>query len=800
MLKKVVLHKFKRFFLTGVEHYEYTPSSNITIIAWHNGYGKSSMLSQLTPMPADLKKDYKEGGYKYLEYEMNGSTYIVSSGYLGPNKHSFIKDGKELNENGSAKTQKTLVEDHFKINNSIFSILLGTEVLTTMSPMIRKQWFTLLSPIDYTFPIKVWSNLRSRARDILGSIKILQEDLINKSNNVIKPEEIEPLKKKSEELNDVITKLSTSLKAVTQPSSRFEDKSVITDVFNKYYRNRNTILEIEESLGKLTKDKAVYDLGNYENEYKKLNNELELKAKEIKTLEHLKSEDELNNLKNKQKELETKIANSSFKNVITPFAILEEELNNVISVSKVHLDSLLSPSYSNIGGKKELLELRTKIDKLKSIFNSKKGIITTLNNSISELKNSKSLELSCPNCNHSFHYEPRQQLVSLENKLKIETEELTKIEKVLKEHLYLEYMTNNKIETLELFINILHKYNDLKPFLGNVSELPIETIPSVLNKARVLLLSYKEYEKDKQTYEEISKDILIIIRSNELASKLGISSIKTLEDHIQTLTDTRSKLIVKINKLKNYLNLVNEIDNLVLQVKKYQKFRKSEYSFKIDSKYNALLLDNINSLKYELSTLQKKIQENDINASIIKNLQTTIEINKEKLSVVSSMVKVLSPDGGLIAKSINSFLNSYLGEMNNIINSVWKYPMVILPCEVSEENDLDYKFRVKVNNDEIIEDVSKLSSSMQEIVNLAFKLVFIKYLDLDYFPILLDEFGKTMDAEHRIAAFSVIDKVLSANFSQIILVCHFESMYSGFANCDMPQLEESKNTLKDKDE
>ena len=62
LLKKVVLHKFKRFFLSGVEHFVYTPDSNITIIAWANGMGKSSLLSQLNPLPADLKKDYREDG------------------------------------------------------------------------------------------------------------------------------------------------------------------------------------------------------------------------------------------------------------------------------------------------------------------------------------------------------------------------------------------------------------------------------------------------------------------------------------------------------------------------------------------------------------------------------------------------------------------------------------------------------------------------------------------------------------------------------------------------------------------
>ena len=133
------------------------------------------------------------------------------------------------------------------------------------------------------------------------------------------------------------------------------------------------------------------------------------------------------------------------------------------------------------------------------------------------------------------------------------------------------------------------------------------------------------------------------------------------------------------------------------------------------------------------------------------------------------MIEALSPESGLIAKSINSFLNGYLSEMNTIINSVWSYNMELLPCEVDSENDLNYKFKVKVNHDEIIEDISKLSSSMQEIVNLAFKIVFVKYLGLAGYPLILDEFGRTMDAEHRQSAYDIIDRVLSHSFNQISL-------------------------------
>ena len=155
------------------------------------------------------------------------------------------------------------------------------------------------------------------------------------------------------------------------------------------------------------------------------------------------------------------------------------------------------------------------------------------------------------------------------------------------------------------------------------------------------------------------------------------------------------------------------------------------------------------------------------------------------------MLKVLSPSDGIIAKSINSFLNIFIQEMNHIINSVWSYEMVLLPCDITEDNDLDYKFKVKVNNDEVIEDVSKLSSSMQEIVDLAYKIVFMKYMHISDTPLILDEFGRTMDATHRDTAYNIIDRIFSTNFDQIFLVSHFESMYGRFVNADIVQLEEA---------
>ena len=212
----------------------------------------------------------------------------------------------------------------------------------------------------------------------------------------------------------------------------------------------------------------------------------------------------------------------------------------------------------------------------------------------------------------------------------------------------------------------------------------------------------------------------------------------------------------------------------------------NEKQYKILMKHNSLIQGYIGELKLNLATIQKQVAETDTNIVIVENIQKSIDSYKIKLSVLSKMIEALSPESGLIAKSINSFLNGYLSEMNTIINSVWSYNMELLPCEVDSENDLNYKF---------IEDISKLSSSMQEIVNLAFKIVFVKYLGLAGYPLILDEFGRTMDAEHRQSAYDIIDRVLSHSFNQIILVCHFESMYSRFVNANFLELKEYPNTI-----
>ena len=177
IIKKIELYKFKRFFLSQVDHFVLEPKSNIMIMAWGNGKGKSSLLSVLNPLPAELKKDFKEDGYKYIEILHRGHEYKISSGKLERNKHSFILDDKELNPGGTKRVQLELVKEHFNITPAINNVVLGLDKFSIMPPSTRKYWFSELSTIDYTYPVKVYNSLKARYRDLLGGIKLQEENI-----------------------------------------------------------------------------------------------------------------------------------------------------------------------------------------------------------------------------------------------------------------------------------------------------------------------------------------------------------------------------------------------------------------------------------------------------------------------------------------------------------------------------------------------------------------------------------------------------------------------------------------------
>jgi hypothetical protein len=113
--------------------------------------------------------------------------------------------------------------------------------------------------------------------------------------------------------------------------------------------------------------------------------------------------------------------------------------------------------------------------------------------------------------------------------------------------------------------------------------------------------------------------------------------------------------------------------------------------------------------------------------------------------------------------------------MNNFINFLWEYKLEVIPMDLTK--DMNYRFRVIIGESgDYADDVSLVSSSQQEVIDLAFRVVSMGRLGLTDTPFILDEFARTFDIIHANKAFDVVD-ILAKEFSQVFIVSHFNTTY-----------------------
>jgi hypothetical protein len=137
--------------------------------------------------------------------------------------------------------------------------------------------------------------------------------------------------------------------------------------------------------------------------------------------------------------------------------------------------------------------------------------------------------------------------------------------------------------------------------------------------------------------------------------------------------------------------------------------------------------------------------------------------------------------------------------MNVIIKKIWTYPLVIQDCGISA-SELNYKFPLVVQTkSNVVPDVKDGSTAMQEIIDLVFKIVAMKCLNLSDIPLVSDELGSGFDFAHRAEIGNLFKNLMDTNsFSQLFLISHYESVYGAFTNADICVLDSNNIVLPNK--
>jgi len=788
-ITKLVLYNYKRLFLNKITKLEYTPTATMQIILGQNGSGKSSLLEQLTPLPANLKKDFNDDGYKEIHIEHHNSLYILTS--TKPNTHHFVKDGIELNPGGTLRVQITLTEQHFNITPHIQQILLGKSQFCSMSPSERKRWMTHLSSIDYSYAIGVYNNLKQRHRDIVGGVKLLQANIFKLSKLKLSNDNILKLRNDRLHITNMIDQLLLGIVNTTSVD--------VDDQLNKL----SSLLNTANKVGRATitnKELVIQKLEDTQMAVKFNEATLRTLYEENTKLEDMVPEERLTELDSKVKTLRADIEDIRNTNQFSKLPEIKEtytyltnkysDITSFISTVSEHIDLDISTSMY-----KMLTDEYIQLCNTKKVLDKKMVLLTAEIEHIESHVNS-SVAVNCPSCehkwtlsrddtNHTTLVNDRESLTVNITELATEIttkeqhlQDLTDVRDIVKGY-FRYYNYNNGTKFIkDWMISSDNKLGYQHTALPTV----FEYIMSELRELYKIINIQTTIDKLEQEKREL------LVKSNTKLEYIT-KAADTLKDSINKALDNNRNLKIEISKHTRELAAITRLE---AHVEVLQSNVKLCYSLR-DDKLKLILNEGLKALVSELRVIlldtDNKLKTIDETENLMNRYTTELDELQHKEKLLKITLKKLSPSEGLIAKSINSFLNEFINDMNETIASIWGYQMEILSCDLLD-NDLDYKFKVLVDHSEVMEDISKTSSSMQEIINLVFKLAFAKYSNFVDYPLILDEFGKTFDTQHRVTAYNALDRDILLSVSQIYIVSHFESMYGRFGNADISILGE----------
>ena len=806
---------YLRLALTGINYLKIIPESKLQLILGTNGSGKSSLLYELSPLPA-LSNSFSKGGSKTIILEHNKNYYELSSNFTNGNKYSFLKNSEELNPGYTITVYKDLVKKEFNLTAEVHEVLLGLQTFHSMSVLERRNWFTNLSNLDYNYAISYYMKLKEQLRDIQGAIKLNQSRLVQESDKLLNPNEENDYRLKIVELNKLLAMLLDMKSPMA--TSREYNTTMVSSTESKI---RDVVNQLTTSIKLFTNEenyRSIQDIDNAIINYQaSINHYSLLVDTTCKTIE------------SKQKTLDA-LAKTNLSSINDTDSYIAS-INSEIAL----LTKQLKFSTSYIDPKEQLQALTTIYDNLVDIFthievNPMTSFINgSVNREISQLSYTALLEtqsslakdifitetevnkysmkkkeldhfkahnrVECPKCTHTWYqgYDDQTYDITLKELQKYTTKltTITASNVKLQDDL-LRY--KNYLSLQKSYIDIATNWKILSPLW-----LHIKTSEKFFTNPKSIVNDLDQYRQDILIAIQIATLDIKLKEVLELKEVVTKNQLSTLEDLIKESTELNdnlhtynSKIIsnkASISKLNNYKETIANVSRMKAAIELLLKEREDRINDVIKSYRLETLNELIQIVQLELTKREQLISKIDVQKAVITNLELQVKEYTAKAELLKIAVKELSPSEGLIAKGLTGFINHFTKQMNIFIASIWQYPLEILPIQANDDSlDLDYKFIIRVNDTYNAPDVSKGSLGMKEVIDIAFKIISMQYLNLSDYPLYLDEPAHNLDMVHKAAMFKMINDLVASNFSQVFMISHFENSYGSIKNMDLTVL------------
>ncbi|WP_144106738.1 hypothetical protein [Paraburkholderia sp. BCC1886] len=814
---ELLLKGYKRLQLNQVETFILRPTQIVQLILGTNGSGKSSLLRELTPLPAN-SADFAKDGKKAITIEDRGHTYVLTNDFGAEKKHSFIKDEEELNHGGTAAVQKELVKQEFQITNDTHELVTGLEIFTQMSPSRRREWFTQLSDVNYDYAISRYNRLREEFRNVSGALKLDKKQLVVEQSKVITEEEQQRLIQEVRALHVEMTRLIEMRSPIERPIEQVDRDRLAAEEQLRLLSERLLRLRVEAPMSmvrnewgelqratfasvgavdqhvenirhQITAQEAVLSKSVTDHEKLKENADIlkrrgtdGVKSVQLRITAAREARDEL--LKGRQLGLEGFDPRAALKALDS----VDRTLEGLLMELPVNEDQRFSSAKLN--------EQREISGQVKQQRTAKAAEVAHWEGKKQHLEQHKANgRTECPKCHHVFTQGVSEEAFTvLTNQIEKAKAELRGLDERLAG---LDEVIGTNQSYGELFREVqltLRGTPALSPFWDHVLETRfLQSAPKrVVTLLHALRQDLELELKAQRHIDEIGELQKLLVQSEELGDaslaevtqQLGEASLV-----IESLTKALAGARQQLHAFQTYRRQLTEAFELQFKIEQTVKSFETFTHHQVETLRRMAIQRCLEQTQSALARKEEILNVLNQQKAIVANLTLTIARRTLEEEALKMTVRALSPTDGLIADGLLGFIKSFTQQMNQLIRKIWAYPLEILPCGMSSDRgtELDYKFPLMVGTrSNVVDDIKRGSSGMQEIVDLAFKVVAMKYLGLDHGALPLDEFGKTLDMEHRTTAMQAVKQLMETRpFTQLFLINHYSELYGSFTNAEV---------------
>lgn len=809
-IQKLILSHYTRFALSEIPYICIDFTTPMQLILGTNGSGKSSLLSELTPLPAN-PQDFEKGGFKELHVHFKGDDFIIRSDISRGAKHSFVKNGTELNPGGTALVQKDMVERELGYTTALHTVLTGKMRFTQMAPAKRREWIAKLSTTDMSYAHAMFDAVKVAARDNQGALKHVKEKVAQQQARLVSLEAATNLKERVDECHlDIEALLSDRQTNTPTPDAikrdiqqrrdnvlKLSKRLLTTDLSQWFQTGFTTVLDFEEAIVRLQLKEA--ELKAKRDNYTETLHDLQVMLSQMDKLGAVSLED----LKKKRNALEEKQsliafsgewdipkqdAEALYRDVESAFVPLRDWA--------VEMPVQMKPEYNKAayqeaveyvkGLEREILSLKRKQE--------------SLQRRIQHMKQAR--EMECPKCNYIW-----RPGVS-DNELKESMVQQEHIANLLdsKDREYKGYV--EKLEAYQQYVRNLNRLQAIMESYPRCSALwerikrekHYDTSPLQIMHTFDTFKDYAILLKQQQTIDaELALIDASIKKYHDSKGLDGLEvekRVEELERRIDEVIVTLSRTTDEITRLTSGRNAFDRFfkDTGVVSdaLVELEQLRDQLIESQRQSVINNVLKERQQTLSSLSSTLNQKVTLEQMIAEL-RESQAQLETETQGWQ---DLQHALSPATGIIADQMTGFIKCLLDQMNTIIAKVWGHRLVVLPC-ANQSGTLDYKFPFVVGDDEKrVSDVGLGSEGQMEMIDFAFMVTVMHFMDLHEYPMLLDETGRTFDAVHRNKLMGYIKLLVeSGQASQLFLVNHFASFSGGFTNAEVCVLDDQNVSL-----